>query len=74
MKKVGVPIWVSSLISLTKLTNLVWALLQGIKWLLGTHGFEDLLYTSTIRELMQLRIVKKIQTSTNGSTQQPMVD
>ena len=68
MKKVGVQIEVSSLISRIKLTNLVWALLQGLKGLLGAHVLEDLIYTSAIEELMQLRTVKKIQILTVGST------
>ena len=70
----GCTNWASSLISLTKLTNLVWALLQGLKGLFGTHGLEDLLYTSAIEELMHLKTVKRIQTSTAGSTQRPTVD
>ena len=57
-----------------KIDNLVWALLQGIKRLLGALGMEDFPYISTIGELMQLEAVKRIQTSTTESTQQPMVD
>ena len=67
MKKVGVQIEVSSLISHTKLTNLVWALLQGLKGLFDVLRLEDLPYASAIVGLMPLKTVRKTVTLTVGS-------
>ena len=65
----GCANWGPWLISLTKLTNLVWDLLQGLKRPLGTLGLEDLPYASEIVGLTPLKTVKRTQTSTTGSTQ-----
>ena len=74
MKRVGVPIGVNSLISLTKLTNLVWALLQVLKGLFDALGLEDLPYASTIAGSTLLKTMMRILILTAGSTLLSTVD
>ena len=68
LKNVGVPIEVSSLISHTKLTNLAWALLQGLQGLFDALELEDLPYASVIVRSTLLKTMRKTMTSKFGYT------
>ena len=50
IEKVGVRIGANSLTFHTRMTSLVWVLLQKLKGLFGVHGLEDLLCASVIRQ------------------------